>query len=75
MQERNYKWTDISEDLIPYLAKNQFKEALHKYYLDANKEKHLSKDEKDFSARIVKMMNPNMEINSDYIKILAYIDP
>jgi len=42
-QEKDYQWNDIAEDVIPYLARNQYKDALLKFYDDANKDKSQSK--------------------------------
>jgi len=42
-QEKAYQWCDIAEDVIPYMARNQYKEALQKYYEAANKDKSLNK--------------------------------
>ena len=39
MQEREYEWNDISDDLIPFMAQNQYKELINKYYEEANKDK------------------------------------
>ena len=74
MQERDYNWTDIAEDLLPFLARNQFKDSISKYYEDANKDKSLSKQEKDFAQRLESMMNPDKEILKDTVKIIAHID-
>jgi len=52
IHEKDYQWLDIAEDMIPYLASNQYKEALHKYYDDANKDKTIQKHERDFALRL-----------------------
>lgn len=61
--------------MIPYLARNQYKEAIQKYHDDANKDKSLNKQDKDFASRIEMMLNPDKVIVKDSIKIIAYIDP
>lgn len=37
--ERNYEWSKISSDLIPFFARNQFKEKLLKMLEEATKDK------------------------------------
>ena len=66
---------DIAEDLIPYLARNQYKDALMKYYEEANRDRAQSKQEKELAARVEMMLNPNKVAKKETIKVLAYIDP
>mmetsp|Transcript_39530 Transcript_39530/g.60356 ORF Transcript_39530/g.60356 Transcript_39530/m.60356 type:complete len:99 (-) Transcript_39530:553-849(-) len=58
-EKGEYNWLDFSEDTLPFLARNQFKQALSKLMDEANKDKNYSKRdqlEKEASERIAIMM-------------------
>ena len=38
-QEMDYQWFSISEDFLPSMAKNQFKEKMNKFMDEAQKDK------------------------------------
>lgn len=83
--ERSLEWSKISSDVIPFFARNQFKEKFHKMLEEATKDKtkkkaHAHAQMKDQANRIDALFNgtssgdtsANKKIS---IKIIGHIDP
>ena len=75
-------YDSIKDDLIPFLARKQFKKALNKQYAEAQKNdshsgSRVSIDMKriiECSQKIEVMMNPDLELKKDQVRVMAYID-
>ena len=66
----------LDEDLIPFLAKNQFKEILKKYKDEAMSNFKAKSKRFDMNQRIDLMLNPDQnQQDKDSIKIMMHIDP
>ena len=81
--ERNYEWSKISSDLIPFFARNQFKEKLLKMLDEATKDKTKKKQYgltqfKDLSDRIDALFNTGSSSQGDAkklsINVVGHID-
>lgn len=80
-QERTLDWSKISTDVIPFLARNQFKEKLHKMLEEATKDKAKKKQHghaqlKD-QARIDSLLNgcSLSEPKKVSVSIVGHVDP
>jgi translation elongation factor EF-Ts len=78
--EKDYEWSKISTDVIPFLARNQFKEILHKMLEEATKDKtkknhHAHAMIKDQANRIEHLFNnSSTESKKVSINIVGHID-
>ena len=83
--EKNYDWLKLSTDVIPFLARNQFKDKLYKMMEEATKEKTKKKQFgeinqfKDLTDRIDALFNTDDSVTGDSkklsINIVGHIDP
>ena len=72
----------IKDDLIPFLARKQFKKALNKLFTEAQRDENQAmrrvtsdmKRLKECAQKIELMLNPDYEIKRDQIKVMSYID-
>lgn len=77
VQEKEPDWLDISEDFLPFLAKNQFKKALKTIWEKSHNPKTKKKQDAqllDCAQRIEMLLNPDKEIENDPIKVMMHID-
>lgn len=63
----------VQDELIPLLAKNQFKSKLNKYISKTKEEKKFTFN-KSFNSKIDAIMNPSKKVNKDNIKVLCYVN-
>lgn len=80
--EKDFMWSKISTDVLPFFAKNQFKETLHKMLEEATKDKtkkkhHTHAQLKDQASRIDSLFNHNYQSESKKISInvIGHVDP
>lgn len=71
-------WSEMKDHVLPFFARNQFKEQLKKLSEEANKDKYKksqgSQASKETISRIQAMMNPSQELDKDSIKVMGHID-
>ena len=60
--------------MITFLSKNQFKKKLTKYIVKPKIEPKLGQSSTSYNAKINSIMNPNLQLTKDLVKIAAYID-
>lgn len=78
--ERSLEWSKISTDVIPFFARNQFKDKLHRMLEEATKDKTKKKQQaqvKDQANRIEALFNGTSSDLSKKISIniVGHIDP
>jgi hypothetical protein len=72
---KEYNWCSLSEDVIPFLARNQYKQQIQKMFEEAQVDKKKkSKTEQEFASKIEDLMKPGKSINRDFVKVMAHID-
>ena len=64
----------MQDDLIPFLAKHQFKTKLHKYITKSSIEKRFDFGDEDIQEKINFTMNPSRKTTNDLIKVAVYIE-
>lgn len=60
--------------MITFLSKNQYKKKLTKYIVKPKTEPKLGQSSTSYNAKINSIMNPNLQLTKDLVKIAAYID-
>ena len=62
LSKKVYAWSDIS-DMLPYFARNQFKQNLQKMMDEAMDSRKRRRDQdKDMKSKIELLMNPDLEM-------------
>ncbi|CDW72423.1 translation initiation factor eif-2b subunit gamma-like [Stylonychia lemnae] len=64
----------IEDDLLPFLAKHQFKQKLHKYIQKSVHESRFDIGDEDIQEKFDLIMNPSKKVSKDLIKIGVYIE-
>lgn len=73
--ERDFDIDNSSiDDLITFLARNQFKKKLAKYIIKPKNEVKLGVCSSSYLAKINSVLNPGASVTKDVVKIAAYID-
>jgi hypothetical protein len=63
----------MSDDVLPFFARNQFKQKLAVMMEEASLSKKKNENQETFN-KIAEMMNPNAMFYHDPIKVMAHID-
>jgi hypothetical protein len=73
-KDHEIEYTSIEDELIPFLALNQFKKKLAKYIVKPKHEPKLGLSTSSYHAKINMIMNPKQLVNKDLVKLAAFID-
>lgn len=73
-KDHEIEYTSIEDELIPFLALNQFKKKLAKYIVKPKHEPKLGLSTSSYHAKINMIMNPKQLVNKDVVKLAAFID-
>lgn len=73
--EKDYDVDNSSiDDLITFMARNQFKKKLAKYIVKPKSEPKLGLSSHSYQAKIQAIMNPSLQTTKDLVKVAAFID-
>ena len=73
-KDHEIEHTSIEDELIPFLALNQYKKKLAKYVVKPKHEPKLGLSSSSYQAKINMIMNPKAAVSKDLVKLAAFID-
>ena len=73
-KDHEIEHTSIEDELIPFLALNQYKKKLAKYVVKPKHEPKLGLSSSSYHAKINMIMNPKSIVSKDVVKLAAFID-
>ncbi len=73
-KDHEIEHSSLEDELITFLALNQYKKKLAKYVVKPKHEPKLGLSSSSYQAKINMIMNPKAIVNKDVVKLAAFID-